>query len=231
MKKRVFYTELSYFIGVAIVATGTALTAWGDLGISMVVAPAFVLHLKMSQIFPWFTFGVAQYILQAALLFLMVCLLRKMKFTYFLSFLTAVLNGLILDGASALLALLPEKLLWQRIVAYVLGDGMVCAGIALVFHTYFSPEAYEMFVMEVSKKLKFRLHTFKTVFDCLCLVVATVLSLLLLGGLQGVGVGTAVCAFLNGTMINLFSKLFERIWIFQDKLPYRQKFKESEETV
>ncbi len=231
MKKRVFYTELCYLIGVAIVATGTALTAWGDLGISMVVAPAFVLHLKMSQVFPWFTFGVAQYILQAALLIFMVCLLRNVKLTYFLSFLTAVFNGLILDGVSALLALLPEKLLWQRIIAYVLGDGLVCAGIALVFHTYFSPEAYELFVMEISKKLKIKLYTFKTVYDCASLVVATALSLLLLGGLQGVGIGTVVCAFLNGTVINLFSKLFQRIWVFQDKLPYRKKFKESEEAV
>lgn len=231
MKKTIFYTELSYFIGVAIVATGTALTAWGDLGISMVVAPAFVLHLKMSQVFPWFTFGVAQYVLQASLLILMVCLLRKMKFTYFLSFVTAVFNGLILDGVSALLALLPEKLLWQRLVAYICGDLAVCAGVAMVFHTYFSPEAYEMFVMELSRKLNIKIHTFKTVYDCASLVVAVVMSFLLLGNLQGVGVGTVVCAFLNGTLISLFSRLFEKIWKFEDKFALRGKFQESEDIV
>lgn len=231
MKKRVFYTELCYLLGVAIVATGTALTAWGDLGISMVVAPAFVLHLKMSQVFDWFTFGVAQYILQASLLILMVCLLRKIKLTYLLSFVTAVFNGLVLDGVSTLLALLPEKLLWQRIVAYICGDLAVCAGIALVFHTYFSPEAYEMFVMEISKKLKIKLHTFKTIYDCTSLVIAAALSFLLLGSLQGVGIATVVCAFLNGTLISLFSRLFEKIWIFEDKFALRAKFTESEETV
>lgn len=229
MKKPVFYTEFSHFIGIAIAATGTAMTAWGDFGISMVVGPAFVLHLKMSQIFPWFTFGVAQYILQASVLILMMCLLRRVKLTYFLSFLTAVLSGLILDGVTGLLSLLPEKHLWQRILVYVCGDVAVCAGIAMVFHTYFPPEAYEMFVMELSKKLKIKLHTLKTIYDCTSMAVAIAMSLLLLGGLQGVGIGSVVCALLNGSLINLFSRLYDKIWVFEDRFPLRKKLTESEE--
>ena len=231
MKKRVFYTELSYFIGIALVALGTAMTAWGELGISMVVAPAFILHLKMSQVFPWFTFGVAEYVLQAAILILMMCLLRKVRFSYFLSFLTAILYGLILDGGTALLTLLPQKLLWQRLLVYVFGNLVICAGVAMVFHTYIPPEAYEMFVMEISKKTRLPLHTFKTIYDCSSLVVAVAMSFLLLGSLQGVGVATVICAFLNGTLINLFSRLFDKIWKFEDKFALRAKFQESEETL
>lgn len=228
MKKPVFYTEFAYLLGIALVALGTAMTAWGDLGISMVVAPAFILHLRMSQVFPWFTFGVAEYCLQGLVLILMMCLLRKVKATYFLSFITAILYGLILDGSTLLLSLLPQKLLWQRLAVYIGGDLLICAGVSMVFRTYLPPEAYEMFVMELSKKWHIKLHTLKTLYDCVSLVIAVALSFLLLGTLQGVGIATVVCAFLNGSLISLFSRLWDRIWNFADKFPWRKKFEESE---
>lgn len=229
MKKRVFYTELSYAVGIILVALGTALTAWGDFGISMVVAPAYILHLKMSQVWPWFTFGAAEYILQALVLALMIMILKKVKISYVLSFLTAIFYGLVLDFGTALLALLPAPEVWQRLIAYVGGDLAVCAGVALIFHTYIPPEAYEMFVMELSRKLSIRLHTFKTIYDCVSLAAAVGMSFLLLGNLQGVGIGTVVCAFLNGTLINLFSRIFESVWKFEDKFDLRVKLQESED--
>ncbi len=229
MKKRVFYTELCYLFGICLIALGTALTAWGDFGISMVVAPAYILHLKMSQLWPWFTFGVAEYVLQAFVLLLMMCLLRRVKLSYFLSFLTAIFYGLVLDGGATLLALLPAPGVLQRLIAYICGDLGICAGVALVFHTYLPPEAYEMFVMELSGKLRVRLPVFKTCYDCASLAVAVGLSFLLMGGLQGVGVGTVVCAVLNGTLINIFSRVFEHFWKFEDKFRFRGKIQESEE--
>lgn len=228
MKKRVFYTELSFFVGIVGIALGTALTAWGDLGISMVVAPAYILHLRMSQVWPWFSFGVAEYVLQAFVLLLMICLLRRVKTTYFLSFLTAVFYGIVLDAGSALLALLPAPTVAQRVIAYIGGDLGICAGVALVFHSYIPPEAYEMFVMELSRKLHIKLHTFKTIYDCSSLAVAIGMSFLLLGSLQGIGVGTVICALLNGTLIDLFSRLYERIWKFEDRFALRGKLQESE---
>ena len=228
MKKPVFYTEFSYLLGIVLVALGTAMTAWGDLGISMVVAPAFILHLKLSQAFPWFTFGVAEYCLQGAVLILMMCLLRKIRITYCLSFVTAIFYGLVLDGSTALLSLLPQKLMWQRFAFYIGGDLLICSGVALLFHTYLPLEAYELFVMKLSQKWNIKLHTFKTIYDCASLVLAIVASLLLFGNLQGVGIATVVCAFLNGTLISLFSRLWERIWRFEDKFPLRIKFQESE---
>ncbi len=231
MKKPVFYTELAYFLGIALIALGTAMTVWGDFGISMVVAPAFILHLKLSRLLPWFTFGVAEYVLQALLLVMLMCIRRKVKAAYFLSFLTAVFYALLLDGSTKLLSLLPEPRLWQRLLAYVAGDLVTCAGVAWIFHTYIPPEAYEMFVKELSFHFGLQLHTVKTAYDLGSLVVAAALSFVLLGSLQGIGVGTVVTAFLNGTLIRLFSGLFERKWHFEDKLPYRKKFEESEEPV
>ena len=85
-----------------------------------------------------------------------------------------------------------------------------------------------MFVMELSRKLHIKLHTFKTIYDCSSLAVAIGMSFLLLGSLQGIGVGTVICALLNGTLIDLFSRLYERIWKFEDRFALRGKLQESE---
>ena len=231
MKKRILYSEVAFVMGLVLLAWGTAMTAWGDLGISMVVAPAFILHLKMSEIYPWFSFGVAEYILQGFVLILMMCILRKVKLSYFLSFLTAICYGLLLDLGSTMLAFLPQAGFWLRLTVYIVGDLWICAGIALLFHTYLPPEAYEMFVIELAPRLNMKLHILKTVYDCISLIVSIVMALALLGEFRGIGIGTVVCAFLNGSLIQFFSVLFDRIWVFQDKLPYRHQLTESEESL
>ena len=83
MKKKVFYTEISYVLGLIIMAFAAAFTEKADFGMSMVVAPAYILHLKMSELFPWFTFGVAEYILQGVLVILTVIIMRKFNLDIF----------------------------------------------------------------------------------------------------------------------------------------------------
>ena len=87
--KRIFYCELAYFVGIVVLAFGTALMEKADFGMSMVVAPAYLLHLKVSQYLPFFTFGVAEYIFQALLLVLLSLVMGKAKKSYLLSFATA----------------------------------------------------------------------------------------------------------------------------------------------
>lgn len=227
MKKTVFYTEIAYLLALALLALGTALTAYGGLGLSMVVAPAYILHLKLSEVFPAFTFGAAGYTLQAVVLLVMMLLLRKAKLRYLFSFLTAFFYSFLLDGAMELTAFLPQGLLLQ-IVLYIAGTVLCCAAIALLFGTYLPPEAYELCVKEVAFKLGKPIHTVKTVYDCCSLAVALVLSLLFFGTIRGIGIGTIVCAFLYGTLIRQFQRLYFRLFHFTDRFPLRNFFEERE---
>lgn len=113
MKKKVFYTELSYLLGLVLMAFAAASTAKADFGMSMVVAPAYILHLKLSETLPWFTFGVAEYCFQGVLVVLTVLVMRKFKWSYLFSFVTAVLYGLLLDGVIALSPRCPPKALFS----------------------------------------------------------------------------------------------------------------------
>ena len=84
--KKTFYSELAYVFGLLSTALGVALMAKADFGLSMVVAPAFLIYKKLSMILPWFSFGMAEYLFQGFLIVLTMIVLRKFKLSYFFSF-------------------------------------------------------------------------------------------------------------------------------------------------
>lgn len=231
MKKPVLYSEIAYLLGLLLLSLGTALTEAGDFGISMVVAPAYLLHLKLSETLPFFTFGLAEYVLQAIVLLLLMLLLRKVRPIYLLTFVTTILYGLMLDLFMLLLKPLSVDTPAARLAAYIPGVLLGCAGISLLFRTYLPPAAYELFVKVLSRKWRISLPVFKTAFDISCLLIAIALSFVFFGRIRGIGFASVACAFVNGTLIKMFTGLFQRIWTFRDRFPLRLKFEESEETL
>lgn len=229
MKKPVFYTELAFFAGLALLAFGTALTAYGDVGISMVVAPAFVLHLFVSQFLPWFSFGVAEYVLQAVVLLILTLILRKGKLMYLLSFAVTLLYGFLLDRSMALTALLPENA-YLQIAMYVVGAIICCSALALLFGSYFPPEAYELFSKEIAAKFHKPVHKVVNVYNLCSLLLSVVLSFALFGTIKGIGIGTVVCAFLYGYVIQFFQTVYGKTFRFEDKLAWRRYFEDGGKT-
>ena len=59
-RKPILYTEAAYVLGMIILALGTALMERADFGMSMVVAPAYLLHMALSPTLPFFSFGMAE---------------------------------------------------------------------------------------------------------------------------------------------------------------------------
>ena len=225
MKKR-FSTELAYALGIVFVALGAALMERSDFGVSMVVAPAYLIYRWLSPVWSFVTFGMAEYCFQAALLVVMVILLRRFRVSYIFSFVTAVIYGFALDGFMYLGALLPAELIWQRAAYYVIGMLCCAAGVSAMFHTYISPEVYELFVKEVSSHFNVNINRFKTVYDCVSCLIGIAISFLVFGlwRFEGVKWGTIVCALINGWIIGRFSAFYEKHWTFHDALPLRKFF-------
>lgn len=225
MKKK-FYTELTYILGLLILPLGAALMTKANFGLSMVIAPAYILHLKVSTFWSGFSFGMAEYTLQAVLLVVTMLVLGRFKLSYLLSFVTAFLYGLVLDGYLALFDLINFDPIYLRAIAYVVGLLFSSLGVALFFRTYLSPEVYELFVKEVSAKFFVPLSRFKTGYDCASLVIALVLSFSFFGlwEFQGIGWGTLLCALVNGFVIGRITKLMDKHFEFADGLPWRGFF-------
>ena len=219
VKKIPFYRELAYPIGLAVLALGTALMEKAAFGMSMVTAPAYIIWSKLVLSLPQLSFGTVSYLFEAALLLLLMLLLRRFRLSYLLSFVTAVLFGLLLDACMALTGLLPYTIV-ARIIYYVSGTVICSLGVALLFHTYFTPEAYELFVKEIARAKGMELGRCKTIYDCSSCGFALLLSFLLFGFGQfvGVGVGTILCALVNGKLITLLSKALEKRFNFTDAI-------------
>ena len=226
MEKRVFYTEWAYVAGMVGLSLSVALMTRADFGVSMVVAPAYLLYLKISPVLPFFTFGMAEYTLQAVLLLFTILSVKKYRPYFLFSFVTAVAYGFLLDGWMALTAALPADTLPLRGLWYVLGLVLGAASIACFFQTYIAPEVYELLVKELSEKLQKPTHRVKTVYDCVSCAVAVVMSFAFfgLGRFEGVKLGTVVCALVNGWLIGRFTALYERCFTFKDARPWRKYF-------
>ena len=215
--------------GIVFVALGAVLMEKADFGMSMIVAPAYLVYRWLSPTWPFFTFGMAEYCLQAVLLAAMLLVLRQFRVSYLFSFVTAVVYGFVLDGLMLLGGLLPANAVWLRAIYYVLGLLFSAAGVSAMFHTYISPEVYELFVKEVSARFHRNINRFKSVYDCVSCLTGVALSFLAFGFGQFVGVnwGTVVCALVNGWMIGRFSAFYEKHWAFYDRFPLRKYFEPS----
>lgn len=226
MRKALFYSELAYVIGVLGLALGTAIMEKANMGMSMVVAPAYLLYLKLSQVWSFVTFGMAEYIVQGCLLSLMVIVLRQFKVSYLFSFITTIIYGFALDRCIALIAGLNSSNFIFRITYYIIGLLLCAVGVAFIFHTYIAPAVYEMFVKEVSAKTHIKISRFKTGYDCVSCLIGIILSFLFFGlfHFEGVKLGTVICALVNGVTIGLISKGLDKQFDFVDLLPFRKYF-------
>ena len=226
MKKHSFYTELSYVVGLVMIALSVALVKSANFGVSMIVAPAYLLNQFIEPHFSAFTFGMAEYCFQGFLILVVIAVLRKFRLSYLFSFVTAVLYGFILDGFIFLVSFIPNGEMWQRIILFIVGQQLCTAGVALMFRTYISPESYELLVMEISKGFKLNMSRFKWAYDIMSCLIAIAMSFIFFGKwrLDAIGVGTLICAATNGPIIGLYSKFYGKLFIFKDALPFRKFF-------
>ena len=227
--KKTFYSELSYVIGMLSLALGASLLTAADLGLSMVIAPAYILHLKISEFIPFFSFGMAEYTFQALLIVILTVALRRFKLSYLFSFVTAVIYGFLLDLFIFITAPLASSLIGVRILIFLVGILFSSFGVALLFKTYISPEAYELIVKEISLKFGKKLGYVKTAYDLSSLALAVTLSFCFFGfmNFKGVYWGTLFTALFNGYIISMLGKLLDKLFVFKDAFPLRSFFENN----
>lgn len=228
VKKIRISNEWIYVLAVLVLSFATAMLAAADFGMSMVVAPAYIISLKL----PFLTFGQAEYLVQGTL-FLVFCLvMRKIKPMYFFSFLSGFIYGAVLDFWRAVIPHFNPELyrpgtlpLSIRICYFLVGFLLNSLGVALYFKTYFYPQVYEFFVKGLSKKCGIKLEKFKIGFDMTCLVIALILSFVLFRSMKGIGAGTVILACCNGVLIGCYGKWMDRhLDVYTKWLNFSEKF-------
>ena len=200
--------EALYGIAALIMAIGVSCIARSDLGYSVITAPVYLVYRKLSA---YITFGTAEYLFQGVLLILTCLVTWRVKWTYLLTFVYAVLYGFLFDGCLWLVVLIPAgDGLLARSIFFVIGTLIVSFGVAMFLRTYLPPAAYENFVREVSVRYGFPQGTVKWVYDGISFALALVLSFVLFGNLEGIGIGTVISVLCNAPLISLAAKILDR---------------------
>lgn len=212
--------ELAWLLGTVLCALGVALCTKADFGLSMMAAPPYILHVATSKFFTWYSQGTSEYIWQFMLLILLCIIVRKIRLRYFLSFLSAMFFGFVIDawlflfGGNA-----PIGDLGCRILAFICGVSSISLSVALVFRTYLPPQIAECLVMEVAHFFHLEVTKVKMVNDLICLALSFGLSLILTHGFTGVGVGTIVITLVNAPLIKFWGRQLDKICVFDAVIP------------
>lgn len=220
-KKRGKVGEAAWLLGVLLCSLGVCFSAKSGFGVSMVVAPAYVLYRRLSGIFPFLTFGTAEYLLQGLLIVLLCLVIGKCKWKFLLSFGTAVCYGLALDFWQLLFGTEQYPLLWQRCLSCGFGAVVTALAIALYLRTYLPQQGYELVVKELTEKFRRSMAKVKWIYDLASLLCSVLLMLLLFGTFSTdmIGIGTLLLTLVNTPLITLWGKLLDRFFVFTSAFP------------
>ena len=214
--------ELVYIAATFLLAFSVAMMAAANLGLSMVVCPAYVLSQRVS----FLTFGQSEYVVQS-LLFLAFCLLMKhCRLVYFASFFTCLFYGAVLDFWRALIPMFNPNItepgsmpLAVRIVFFALGMLGTATSVAMFFRSYLYPQVMDFFVKGVSVHFHKDRTKVKRLFDAGCFTVATAMTLIFFGKFVGIGIGTVVMTLFNGILIGKLGAVMDRHFEFVPLFP------------
>lgn len=214
--------ELNWLLGALLVSLGVAICNRANLGVSMIAAPAFIIHDATSQVTSALSLGVIEYLVQGFIILLTCLIVKRFNWRYLLSFLTAVVYGYFIDMWMLIIGTEPFEELWMRWVMLIVGDVVTAVGVAFFFRTYLPVEAYELCVHEIVRVHKFNFHKVKWIFDFSCLGVSIILAVSLFGDVttfdwstiythsfHHIGLGTIVTTIISAHIIHLSGKVID----------------------
>lgn len=208
--------EITYVLAIIFTTLGVALMTKANFGLSMVVAPAYIVSLKFS----FLSFGMAEYVVQTILLVILFIAVKKLEWRYLLTFAAAIVYGAVLDLVVFLTDAytVPESIV-LRCVLFIVGLLICDLGVALYFKSYLPPCCYDMFVRELADKRSLPQPRVKIVYDASSFICAVAMSFIFFGELRGVGIGTVVCVLVNGALIGAYGKLLSKFTDFSPAFP------------
>lgn len=195
-----------FVLGVAINSFGIVLITVGDLGTSPISSVPYVFSLA----FPRLSFGATTFIWNILFIIIQIILLRhRFKPSQFLQILANILFSSAIDVSSMILGFLNPQAIWERLLCVVLGCMILALGIVIEVAPNVIVVPGEGVVRALSIVTRIRYGTVKVAFDMSLIVIASVLSFIFFGRLNGIGVGTIISAVVVGMFINLINRLFK----------------------
>lgn len=197
---------LIYSLGLFILALGIALSVKSDLGVSPVSSVPLVLS-KIAGL----SLGTMTALVYIFNLVLQAIILRRdYKPVNLLQIAVTFLFGFFTDATLWLTSFLPVTDSYIiRFVYLAFGIVFVALGVFFYLNTSLMALPTDGTVQAIALKGRFKLHSVKIGYDCASAALALLLSLLVLGGIEGLGIGTVAAALGVGRLLGVFSGLLK----------------------
>ena len=195
--------------GIVCGAVGGALMKHGRFGLT----PFYAVSLSLHEATGLFSMGTWNTIFQAALIGLLLVLLRRPGPRYLLSFLAAAVSSAILDGMNWLCGFLPGTMVC-RVLTFAAGFLVMGLAIALLAECKLPVAPMNLFVREIADHWDRPFKTVKTAFDLACFFFSLAVSLLFVHRLSSIGAGTLFSALLTGPLSGVYIRCLRRRFVF-----------------
>ena len=205
--------ELALLIAVIINSFSVVLMLYSGSGISAISSVPFA----FSEAFPRLTLGTWTYIFQALLIASLMHLRKKFVPSYMFSFVVGFVFSQFLDLFELYIHLLPTDFSY-RVLYFVISYVLICIGIALSNRCGLPIIPTDLFPRELSSIIKVAYSKIKITFDVTCLALTAALTFLLLGYVDGLGIGTVLAAFTMGKGIAIAGSCLDQHFCFQPYL-------------
>lgn len=190
--------ELALLLVVIINSFGVVLMLHSGSGISAISSVPYA----FSDVFPKVSLGTWTYIFQGLLVLTLMIMRKKFVAPYLFSFVVGFAFSEMLDVHELWIGLLPTTIL-DRILYFVISYLLLCIGIALSNRCGLPIIPTDLFPRELSDITKVKYSRIKVSFDVICLATTALMTGLILGHLDGLGIGTILAAFTMGKVIGL----------------------------
>lgn len=204
-----FRGELALALAVVFNSFGVVLMLYSGSGISAISSVPYA----FSEVFPFLTLGTWTYLFQAVLILTLMVLRRRFVVSYLFSFVVGFVFSELLDLHELWINVLPVNLGW-RVLYFVVSYLILCFGIALSNRCKLPIVPTDLFPRELAQITKITYPKVKISFDAICLLVTAGMTLLFLGHLQGIGIGTVLAALTMGKVIGIMGNWLDRHFVF-----------------
>ena len=204
-KKTMVRGELVLPVIIVMNSFGVVLMLYSGTGISAISSMTYAL----SEVLPVFSLGTWTYIFQSALVLSLMILRKRFVLQYLLSFGVGFAFGLMMDVHKEWMQVLPLAAPF-RVFYFAASYLIICMGVALSNRCKMPIIPTDLFPKELSDITGTAFSRIKVSFDLICVVITAVLTLVCLGGISGLGIGTLLSALTMGKVIGRMDGWMDR---------------------
>lgn len=205
----VYRGEIALLAAVMINSLAVVLMLHSGSGISAISSVPYAFSLVL----PRLSLGTWTYLFQGVLVLSLMLLRRRFVPAYLLSFVVGFVFGKLLDLHKAWIDALPATLP-LRVLYFVLSYVLLAIGIAVSNRCKMPIVPTDLFPRELAAITGWPYSRIKVTFDVLCLATTALMTVVFLGRLDGLGVGTVLAALTLGKAIGKVGEVLDRHMTF-----------------